>query len=190
MMTPKIAAILSGCVLAVAAYQLPFVGAAGDTNWPQWRGPGGSGISTEKNLPIEWSATKNVRWKTPIPGRGHSSPIVWGDLVVLTTAVPAGDGESQDFAVLAYARPDGTLKWRRTVRQSRPHEGTHADGTFASPSVITDGQRLYATDNVGGTVLVIDDVRWDSIGAAGNRIVRTPRLDRLAAEGVRFTRHG
>ena len=47
-------------------------------NWPQWRGPSSQGISTDKGLPSEWSGTKNIQWKTPIPGRGHSSPIVWG----------------------------------------------------------------------------------------------------------------
>src|SRR5512145_1739564 len=56
-------------------------------NWAQWRGPDGQGISPEKGLPTEWSATKNVKWKTPIEGRGHSSPIVWGDRIFLTTAI-------------------------------------------------------------------------------------------------------
>ncbi|HLE62855.1 MAG TPA: hypothetical protein VI750_06945, partial [Pyrinomonadaceae bacterium] len=56
-------------------------------NWPQWRGPAGSGVSNEKNLPSEWSATKNIKWKTPVAGRGHSSPIVWGNKIFLTTAI-------------------------------------------------------------------------------------------------------
>ena len=56
-------------------------------NWPQWRGPDGSGISNEKNLPATWTPTKNVKWKTPIDGRGHSSPIVWGNRIFVTTAV-------------------------------------------------------------------------------------------------------
>src|SRR5215204_5406898 len=62
-------------------------GKASAGNWPQWRGPDGSGISNEKNLPSEWSPTKNIKWKTPIDGRAHSSPIVWGNKVFLTTAV-------------------------------------------------------------------------------------------------------
>jgi len=61
-------------------------GAAG-SNWPQWRGPSGQGTSEEKNLPTTWNASKNIKWKTPIEGRGHSSPIVWGKKVFLTTAV-------------------------------------------------------------------------------------------------------
>ena len=60
-------------------------------NWPQWRGPDGSGISNEKNLPSEWSPTKNIKWKTAIDGRAHSSPIVWGNRVFLTTAVEGAE---------------------------------------------------------------------------------------------------
>src|SRR5687768_525487 len=56
------------------------------TNWPQWRGDG-SGISSERGLPVEWSESKNIRWKTAIPGRGHSSPIVWGSRVFVTTSI-------------------------------------------------------------------------------------------------------
>lgn len=55
-------------------------------NWPGWRGPGGRGISSESSFPVSWDAT-NIRWKTPIPGRGHSSPIVWEDRIFLTTSI-------------------------------------------------------------------------------------------------------
>ena len=58
-----------------------------DPNWPQWRGPDGQGVSVETGLPTEWSGTKNVKWKTAIEGRGHSSPIVWGKKIFLTTAL-------------------------------------------------------------------------------------------------------
>src|SRR5262245_52097089 len=61
--------------------------ASDEASWPQWRGTGGSGVSDEKNLPTEWSETKNVEWKTAIPGRGHSSPIIWGKRVFLTTSI-------------------------------------------------------------------------------------------------------
>src|SRR5262245_28900458 len=56
--------------------------------WPQWRGPLASGVSPQAKPPVEWSETKNVRWKVEVPGRGSSSPIVWGDLVIVTIAVP------------------------------------------------------------------------------------------------------
>src|ERR1051325_9841709 len=68
-----------------------FARSAAAGNWPQWRGPDGSGISTEKNLPSEWSPTRNIKWKTPIDGRSHSSPIVWGNRVFLTTAVEGAE---------------------------------------------------------------------------------------------------
>ena len=55
--------------------------------WPQFRGPNGQGVSAESGVPLTWSATENVLWKTPIPGRGHSSPVVWGKRLFLTTAV-------------------------------------------------------------------------------------------------------
>ena len=60
------------------------------SQWGQWRGPLGNGFAPNADPPLEWSETKNVRWKTPFPGLGHSSPVVWGDLVVLTAAIPDG----------------------------------------------------------------------------------------------------
>ena len=56
-------------------------------NWPAWRGPRADGTSMEKNIPVEWSNTKNILWKTPLPGKGHASPIVWGDRIFLVTAI-------------------------------------------------------------------------------------------------------
>jgi hypothetical protein len=64
--------------------------AAPNSNWPQWRGPDSQGISNEKNLPTEWSETKNVLWKTALPGRGFSQPIIWGRKVFLTTDIEGG----------------------------------------------------------------------------------------------------
>jgi outer membrane protein assembly factor BamB len=135
--------------------------------WPQWRGPLGSGEAPKAQPPLEWSETKNVRWKVEVPGKGKSTPVVWDDLVFVTSAVPsakplearpvatpAPDGRSHpevkpapsafEFVVLAYGRKDGALRWSRTVREERPHEGTHKDGTYASGSALTDGKRVYA----------------------------------------------
>src|SRR4051794_9671783 len=64
-----------------------------ESNWPQFRGLGARGVSTNPNLPDRWSSTENVSWKTEIPGRGWSSPIVWGDQVFLTTAISSGQVE-------------------------------------------------------------------------------------------------
>ncbi len=80
-----------------------------------------------------------------MPGIGKSSPIIWGDLVIVTTAVPKDDSATPEleWTVLAYGRADGAVKWRRVVRTGRPHEGHHKDGTFASGSALTDGTRVY-----------------------------------------------
>src|SRR5512145_3092808 len=58
-----------------------------DKNWSQWRGSDGTGVSSETNLPLEWNSSKNIKWKAPLPGRGNSSPIVWGDCVFLTSEI-------------------------------------------------------------------------------------------------------
>lgn len=141
-----------------------------DGNWPGWRGPDYSGIARQANPPSEWSETQNVRWKVAVPGRGSGSPIVWGDRVYLLSAVPVGesagigselaapgDGSvrshrrrgirpdaAQRFVLLALDRRDGSVIWSRTARQELPHEGTHADGTWASSTPVTDGEHIYA----------------------------------------------
>jgi outer membrane protein assembly factor BamB len=114
--------------------------------WPEWRGPLGTGEAPQATPPREWSTTKNIAWKVEVPGIGKSSPIVWGDLVIVTSAVPkdASTDPELEWTVLAYGRADGAVKWRRVVRTGRPHEGHHTDGTFASGSAITDGTRIYA----------------------------------------------
>jgi len=156
-------------VVALAAVSVLFLGAARDDarqatpsaaqQWPQWRGPLGTGEAPAARPPLQWSAEKNVRWRTELPGEGKSTPVVWGDAIYVTTAVPVGPapGSVQPqrdsargvehkyaFTVLAIDRATGRVRWQRTVREEVPHEGTHRDGTFASPSVVTDGRRIYA----------------------------------------------
>ena len=109
--------------------------------------------------PIEWSETKNVRWKVEVPGRGSGTPVVWGDRVFLLTAIPSGTSgaasheprggksprEPHQFKLLAYDRKTGTLAWERTAREETPHEASHQDnGTWASSSAITDGEHVIA----------------------------------------------
>jgi len=135
--------------------------------WPQWRGPLLNGVAPHARPPIEWSETKNVRWKVGIPGKGSATPVVWGDRLYVLTAVPgekrapasppaepsAGGGRPrlssppdavQKFKVMALRRADGKVLWERVVREELPHEGTHATGTFASASAVTDGERVFA----------------------------------------------
>jgi outer membrane protein assembly factor BamB len=127
--------------------------------WPQWRGPHFKGVSTTANPPVSWSETKNIVWKAPLPGRGNSTPVIWGERLFVTSAVPAGvAGEAQHaprgglpqrgmhrFVVLAIDRKTGKTVWERTAREQEPHEASHFEnGTWASGSPITDGQRLFA----------------------------------------------
>jgi outer membrane protein assembly factor BamB len=107
--------------------------------WPRWRGPSGQGLVDGKGYPATWSDTENVLWRVKVPGRGHSSPMVWGDRVFLTTA--AEDGSSR--SVLCYRRSDGTLLWQRPVPEA-PAEKLQAKNSYASSSPTTDGKMVYA----------------------------------------------
>lgn len=140
--------------------------------WPEWRGPEGTGVSPHGDPPVEWSEDKNVRWKLAIPGEGHATPIVWGDAVYVLTAVEtekvvegaASGGEEEsppaggrrrmraprkpssvyEYLVMAVDRKSGKVIWKQTACEEQPHEGKHPDGSWASPSPVTDGERLYA----------------------------------------------
>jgi len=168
--TRAIAAVVVSMGVALAS--APEAEAVGtDASWPHWRGPGDSGTAHQGDPPVEWSEDRNIRWKLEIPGRGASSPIVWGDLVFLTTAVPAeGDATEADpgppdapaapgrrrgppsrepdstlrYVVLAIDRHDGTVRWETTVRESIPVAGVHATSTWASNSAVTDGTHVFA----------------------------------------------
>ncbi len=130
--------------------------------WPQWRGPLGSGVAPHANPPLEWSESKNIRWKLALPGTGHSTPIIWRDLLYITSAVPYGDSvdpkpshapgvhdyvaptQRYKFVVIAINRTDGKIIWQRTLREELPHEGAHNTGSLASNSPVTDGEHLFA----------------------------------------------
>jgi outer membrane protein assembly factor BamB len=160
--------VASAALAAAAA--LPSVSANGTAYWPTWRGPAGTGVSTTAKPPLEWSESRNVRWKVEIPGRGAGSPIVWGDRVYMLTAVPAEPGAGmkgvQTYNVMALNRKDGSIAWQHTARKEAPHEGTHNQfGTMASASAVTDGEHLiasfesrgiYAYDMTGKPVWQID----------------------------------
>lgn len=160
------------CLLALWAPTLIGRGQEESTRqWPAWRGPLGNGVAPHGNPPVEWSETRNVRWKVPVPGRGTSTPVVWGDLVFVLTAVPAsaapgaapapqadpagppaggfsgmveGVKGAQTFTVLAFDRATGRLRWQHGAREQTPHEGHHKDHGYASASPVTDGTQLFA----------------------------------------------
>lgn len=116
-------------------------------NWPQFRGATGQGISQEKNLPVHWSATSNVVWKTPVAGEGWSSPIVWGDRVFVTSATQNGTR----CHVLCLDRATGEILWDKEVLEQVPlrKEGKNS---YATPTPCTDGQRVYAVFGDGSVV--------------------------------------
>ncbi|MCM2255683.1 MAG: PQQ-like beta-propeller repeat protein [Vicinamibacteria bacterium] len=134
--------LAAGALAAIALGSGADVKAAGPGFWPQWRGPVFTGEAPGAKPPTTWSETRNVRFKVALPGSGKSTPIVWGDALYLTSAVPAG--AELEFTVLSLARKDGATRWSQVVRRETPHEGTHKDGSFAGGSALTDGQRVYA----------------------------------------------
>lgn len=114
-------------------------------NWPGWRGPTAMGISSEKNLPVRWSAKDSVRWKVPVPGAGVSAPVVWGERVFLTSS----DGKLNDrLHVYCFDRKDGKLLWHSKFFGTAPTD-LFAPGGMAVPTPVTDGKRLYVLFGTG-----------------------------------------
>ena len=139
-----------------------------EKNWPQWRGPYANGISPDGNPPVQWGEGKNIKWKIEIPGRGHATPVIWGDQIFISTAVPANkqeekkeqDEEPQEgrrrgmsfretnemhqFVVFSINRQNGKIQWQKTVKEEIPQPRTHEFGSWASHSPVTDGKHVYA----------------------------------------------
>lgn len=113
---------------------------AGAEDWPMWRGPRGDGTSLEKDVPTQWSSTQNIVWKTPIPGKGHASPIVWDDRIFVVTA----DKEKQQRLLLCLDRSDGKILWQQVVLET-PLERINALNSHASSTPATDGARVYVS---------------------------------------------
>ena len=109
-------------------------------NWPNWRGPSGDGISLEKGIPVKWSPTENIAWRVAIPGKGHSSPVVWGNKVFLTTCLP----EKEQRLLLCLDQRTGKKLWQKVVLNS-PLETIHPLNSRASSTPATDGQHVFVT---------------------------------------------
>jgi outer membrane protein assembly factor BamB len=159
-------ALVVGYVLLVSS------GWASAQNWPGWRGDG-RGISTETNLPLKWTEQENVKWKKPIPGAGHSSPIVWGKRVFITTAI-AGDPNVESFRGGVYmggnrAEPDksgytyrlicldtdqGNILWSKVIMQQEPRSRRHTKNTYASETPVTDGKHVFVSFGSAGLYCV------------------------------------
>lgn len=154
----------------IVVFSNSIINAKPPANWPQWRGPDSQGVSTERGLPSDWNTSKNVKWKIPIAGRGHSSPIVWGKKIFLTTAL---DGEAipgrtagvthrlldgtdfvhpdavgadlkHTFKVICLDRDTGKILWERVAYEGPVHDSRHKKASFASSTPATDGKYVFA----------------------------------------------
>jgi outer membrane protein assembly factor BamB len=124
-------------------------------DWPQWRGPNRDGTSDETGVPLKWSATENVAWKTPIPGKGHSSPIVSGDRVFVTTAIP----EEQKRMLLCLDAKDGKVLWQQVV-VTAPLETINGLNSYASSTPATDGKLVFV-DFLGRDAMQVASYDFD-----------------------------
>lgn len=111
-----------------------------DSGWTHWRGPSGQGIVQEDRVPLKWSERENVLWKTRLPGRGNSTPIVSQGRIFLTTSSDRGDSRS----VVCVRVRDGKILWQEVAAQKVSTEKTHAWNGYASPSCATDGKQVWA----------------------------------------------
>jgi outer membrane protein assembly factor BamB len=117
--------------------------AAGQSHWPQFRGPGGLGVSQDKGVPLTWSPTQNIVWKTELPGKGTSSPIIVGDRVILTCY--SGTIDQVARQLLCISRKDGRIVWATDVPSQLPEARIgRGDHGYASSTPAADDQRIYA----------------------------------------------
>jgi outer membrane protein assembly factor BamB len=161
-----VTSLFCGLVLLASSVSADELSEKRSKNWHQWRGPNATGVAPEADPPVEWSATKNVKWAKKVPGWGKSSPIVWENKVFLTSAVDTGKvvpgaqkpedqperrfnikfpNTTYQFFVYCLDRETGKLLWEYMAVEELPHEGHHGDNSHASASVMTDGQRLYVS---------------------------------------------
>jgi outer membrane protein assembly factor BamB len=152
-------------------------------HWPNWRGPSASGVSGEQGLPVRWSDSENIAWKAPLRGLGISSPIAWGNLVIVTSQAgnglvrpgprlvqggnpteagerplgsgPTAGGGKVAFLVAAFDRASGRPAWQFELPAEGPLPSVHEKHNLASPSPVTDGERVY-TWFATGQIAAID----------------------------------
>ena len=115
------------------------------SNWPQWRGQGATGVSDETGLVSQWNDRENIIWKCSLPGKGNSSPIVWGDHIFLTAE------SGRELFVVCIDSKTGKILWQKTAPEDR-RSNTHGWNGFASPTPATDGKRVYASFQPTGVV--------------------------------------
>src|SRR6185436_660259 len=133
-------------------------------NWPSFRGPNGSGVGDGNNPPTVWDAEKstNILWKTPIPGLGHSSPVIWGDRIFVTTAISsaansqfvhgltdtgasADDNSKHSWRVYCLDKNTGRIIWEKVIYEGAPKVKRHVKACYANPTPATDGKHLLVS---------------------------------------------
>jgi len=130
----------------------------GPSDWPQFRGPTGQGVSDETGLPLNWSETTNVRWKIPIPGKGWSSPVVQGDRIWLTTATEEG----KSLRAIAVDRNSGAILTNVEIFQLKSPKLANSKNSLASPTPIVEGEHVYVHFGAFGTACITQngEVVW------------------------------
>lgn len=148
-------------------------GVGAQSSWPAFRGPGAGVVADDPRLPESWSETENVVWKAHVPGRGWSSPVVWGDHVFLTSVVKTGQPEPTElgrwrgtdiarttephrWVVYDFELATGNLRWERAVHAGVPADAKHLKNSYASETPVTDGERLYVYSGSAGVLAALD----------------------------------
>jgi len=145
-------------LFAFCVFAFITVSAQEPENWTRFRGPNGQGISKATNLPLNWGIEENIAWKIDIPGEGWSSPIVWDDHIFLTTATEEG----KNCHVIAVDRKTGNILWNKMVFTQEPAQFKHDLNTYATPTPVTDGKKVYAVFSSGSFVALDFDgnIQW------------------------------
>jgi len=128
--------------LLASVFALTLAGASLAANWPQWRGPTNDGICKETGLPTEWSETKNIAWKLPMPAQAGSTPAVWGDRIFLTS-------EDGPEVVAMCVSTGGKELWRKPLGKHNGRKYMSGEGNNASASPCTDGKHVWVLDGAG-----------------------------------------
>src|SRR4051812_20644139 len=138
----KYKGISSAALVAIFFLAAP---CAHPANWPQWRGPAGTGVTSEKNLPLNWSTNQNVVWRTPLPERGNSTPVIWNNRVFITQAIE----KEHRRTLMCFDRKQGKLLWQKGVTYPEK-ETTHETNPRCSASPVTDGEHVMASFGSAG----------------------------------------
>lgn len=150
----------------------------GPTHWPQFRGADARGVASGSQHPDRWSATENVAWKRDLPGRGWSSPVVWGESVFVTTVVNTGEIEEakkglyfggerpapdavHQWKVICLDLVSGEIRWERQVHEGKPESSIHIKSSYASETPVTDGEHVYCC--FGGVGIFCFDMQGNEV---------------------------